>query len=281
MSGLGVRLGRVHSTNDRDMMMFIELWRGKSMLDGSPVALLANLMSRNSKIGPGMVATYIWPIDQSPSVGRGCGGMCPANCPALSYCMNNDFPSVAAYDKSWRSQVDGGRAQRVPRSAWRHFLRGRSIRFGVDGDVGALPLSVVQAMVKASGRPVSDHTAYTHAHHRTDLNFLFMASCESFGQVPALESAGWKCFVSVPVPGWSGRHDTFDSGKLSYLRQVIRQAVADHRINRPVVVCPNYISGVQCGQCLLCNRDRGRAHIVAPLHGAGGIKFTRQSPVMV
>jgi hypothetical protein len=261
--------------------MIVELWRGKSALDGSPVALLANMRSGNNKIGSSMIATYIWPINQAPSVGRGGGSMCPAGCPALTFCMNNDYPSVSAYDNSWRLQVASGRAQRVPRSAWRHFLRGRSIRFGVDGDCGALPLSVVQAMVKASGRPVADHTAYTHAHHRTDLNFLFMASCESFSQVPVLESAGWKCFVSVPVPGWSGRHDTFDGGKLSYLRKTIRQAVADHGISRPVVVCPNYISGVQCGQCLLCNRDRGRAHIVAPLHGAGGIRFTRQSSLAV
>lgn len=253
--------------------MIIELWRGKSEIDGSPIVLLANMASHNNKIGSGMVATYIWSADTLPSAARGRGGMCPADCPALEFCMNFDFPSVRAYDKSWSKQVLAGKAVKVPRSNWQAFLRGRSIRFGVDGDAGALPWWVIRGLVKASGRPVKDHTAYTHFHERTELNFLFMASCESLGQVPALEAAGWKCFISVGVPGWNGKHKTFSADHVAYLRRTIRSSVADHGIKSPVVVCPNYLTGVQCAQCLLCNRERGRAHIVAPVHGQAGIKL--------
>ena len=258
-------------TNDKN---WLELWRGPSVIDGHPVVLLAQLASRNSKIG-GAVGLYIWSQRNKPSVMRGTGGMCP-KCPIKAVCYNQSGRLTSVYDKSWAVRVASGRVLKPEREDFSRHLSGRLLRWGVDGDIGAVPLEVIRAVNAATGL-ASGHLAYTHHHKRTELQSVAMASTGSFAEAVKLEKMGWRCYLSLPARGWNGRKDRFTGKIKADFVELVRTGKRESGLLLWCSLCPNYTSGLKCSSCKMCDGLSGNraGHIVAPLHGPKAIQAVK------
>lgn len=187
----------------------IVLWQGASLLDGSPIVVVATGLKRSSsnvKTG-GMVQTYILRQDISPveAIKTGADSSICGDCPHRG---NGTGKGRTCY-----VQVGQG-----PLGVWRAWKRGtypvaeciasvgarRVVRLGTYGDPAAVPVEVWERLT----RDCVAHTGYTHQWRKVPaLRALLMASADSVADATEAHKAGWRTFrVAMPcdAPRLSG-----------------------------------------------------------------------------
>lgn len=187
----------------------IELWRGPSLLDGSPIVVLVTGLdgrSRNPKTGP-MAQAWILAQDKGPTAALRDGtdkaicGECPLRPSAQGRrCYVQVQQAPLAVWRAWKRGV-------YPQVEF-PTLRGRSVRLGAYGDPAAVPVRIwVRLTETAAG-----HTGYTHQWRRPDFDArlldLCMASVEGAADVAELRVLhGPARYFRVRPPGeerWLG-----------------------------------------------------------------------------
>jgi hypothetical protein len=230
------------------------LYRGPSMLDGSPIVVIANRIvdgSTNAKTGA-MVQTFIIRDDVDP----------------LSAIADGSDDAICGDCIHRRSPVTGKRTcyvnvGRSVMSVWNAFLRGRYARPGIDydpailsdlfagmfirigtyGDPAAAPVEVWQEVTtRASG-----WNGYTHQWRLfPEFRGLCMASADSATDREAANAAGWRTFR-------------------------VREA-SEPTLPREVICPASEEAGkrTNCAACKACGGTsaKARADIVIAAHGA-------------
>lgn len=255
------------------------VWQGPSMLDGSPIVVLATGVpvrpgkgrqrSANSKTGD-MVQIMIVRADVNPVVALRDGldtaicGVCPHKSRAAGgsgacYVNVGQGPNAA-----WKSHVAHGS---TPFDIER--LRGRRIRFGSYGDPAAVPFEVWSAIAAVA----DGVTGYTH---QWDADRLSAGGFDTRAADPGFATV---CMASA---------DTADEGRrarrLGFRSFVVRGP--DEAKPKGAVVCPASAEAgkrVTCSQCMSCggtgNGRRQDVTIIA--HGSTARSFRPSLPLFV
>lgn len=219
----------------------IEVYRGESMIDGSPIVGLLQLTpSNNGKIGnmaqlwimaDGIEPHHAIKTGQDKAVCGECvhrpsnGGSC--------YVMTHHAP-LSIY-RSWK---------RGNYKAVDYNLRGYALRLGAYGDPVAIPEHIIKSLVQSA----DSHTGYTHQWKRPDLRWglkYMQASVDSLYEVEQLKA-------------------------IAPNARYFRVTNQDHLLDREIV-CPSVTKGRSCADCLLC--DGVTANVVIPVHGSKANRF--------
>ena len=177
------------------------LWRGPSLLDGSPIVVIAIKKSGNRKTGR-MLQTYILRADQTPvaAIRSGADASICGSCPHRGIVVDGRNKGRTCY-------VNIGQG---PTGVYKAFQRGaypacedieafgekQLVRLGTYGDPGAVPGWVWSTLIRSA----VGHTGYTHQwQNRPDLRGIVMASADSSKAASAAHADGWRTFrVAMP-----------------------------------------------------------------------------------
>ena len=171
------------------------IYRGPSMIDGSPIVCVATYTKSNSKTGA-MLQTYILHADISPidAIRAGTDAAVCGDCkhrgePGIystrsCYVNIGQGPTVV-----WRAMRRGSYAFAQP-----HLIgMGRMIRLGTYGDPAAVPDAVWANLLEFS----EGHTGYTHqwrGERFAHLSRYCMASVDTPAEAIDARAAGWRTF---------------------------------------------------------------------------------------
>lgn len=225
----------------------MELYRGPSLLDGSPIVVILTLHSRNDKTGD-MCQVYILRADMPPREAVESG----EDKSICGECRHRHHTGGACYVIPWQAPTRVWRtwqAGKYPVATSRHYnrIRGRAIRFGAYGDPAAAPVAIWERLSKVA----NSTTGYTH-------------------QVAKLESLDLlnHCMVSVD----SEAEAIFYQGMKARTFRVKRP---EEPILENEVYCPYYSpSEVQCIDCGLCSSAYGNGKsVVVNVHGQRAKRF--------
>lgn len=230
------------------------LYRGPSLLDGSPIVAVAVWSKRNKKTG-GMLQTYILADngrDPMQAITDGSDSAVCGSCPHRGdpatgrgrscYVIVSQGPLTV-----YRALMRG----LYPVSAGPHEVeeigRGRMVRLGTYGDPAAVPAIVWRSLVAHA----AGWTGYSHqwrAPVAADLRDLCMASADSEQEARDAVAAGWRYYRVRPIGSPADPLSEID--------------------------CPSS-RGVQCADCGLCaGVSAGRAgarSVSIELHGGSAI----------
>lgn len=230
------------------------LWRGASLIDGSPIAVVATVGSANSKTGD-MVQTWIIRTDMAPIEANRTGadvavcGTCPhrgevvegARMAQRRTCYVNLGQAPTAVFKCLSR---GGYPEALTREARAAIGRGRMVRVGAYGDGAAVPAEVWADLISEA----DGHTAYSHQFdtHVAPSADLYMQSADTLATAQAAWSVGRRTF----------------------------RIVADHSeiVRGAEVECPS-ARGVQCRDCGLCDGSKRAKSVAIVVHGTGARHF--------
>lgn len=208
-------------------MRGFELYRGKSLLDGSKIVCLASLTTANRKTGP-MIQVWVLQADMSPQDAIQFGldrGVC-GDCPLVGERIEGEFrghplgasPGRVIYVKNRLCYVD---LKRGPKQVWRAWkngryvrftrdfaglTRGRSVRLGAFGEIVAVPRQNILRFLDYCGGTV---TGYTHQWRRlgrrSKWRYDIHASTHSAEESLLANDMGWTVYQSggKPVSGYS------------------------------------------------------------------------------
>lgn len=183
------------------------LYRGPSLIDGSPIVCVATYKTSNRKTGA-MVQTWILPADVEPheSVKTGADesvcGRCPHR-PLLAKetgeapCYVTTFQAPLSV---WRAEKRGIYDERCGAFGRRSVGRNKAVRLGAWGDPYAVPVAVWRDLT-AEARM---WTAYTHQWRSPGAEALqrfCMASVDSVEEYHEAKARGWKCFRVTDADG--------------------------------------------------------------------------------
>jgi hypothetical protein len=236
------------------------IYRGPSMLDGSPIVAVAIHGSTNAKTGD-MLQTYILSDVESPTDAARTGrdtavcGDCkhrPANA-GTCYVVLFRGPLMV-----WKTLQRGGYpAASDVSSIGRH----RVVRLGTYGDPMAVPANVWQALV----RNAVGHSGYTHQWAN-----------------PAIPAAQRKAITSLCMASADTEREAAQAraGGLRYFR--IR-ASTDAPLHAREFVCPASAEAGKrktCFECQACDGTTraGQASPVIVVHGTHATRFSSQVP---
>jgi hypothetical protein len=179
------------------------LWRGASVLDGSPiVAIITGLASAssNSKTGD-MPQVWILRADKHPQDALRDGsdsaicGACPhrpqvLGVDALKKSSRSCYVNVMSFNGIWKKFLAGGYPDISP-SDLGAMLTGKKVRLGAYGDPAAVPLEVWRDLCSTC-----ESTGYTHQWKTCEPGYqeFCMASCDSPADVISATAQGWRCF---------------------------------------------------------------------------------------
>lgn len=242
------------------------LYRGPSVIDGSPIAVIVTGLqdgARNTKTGP-MTQIYIMRSDMNPMVAVHTGedysicGECRhrgtvetdpktglrKNVGRSCYVTLMHGPRVV-YDAFQRGVYE----DRTPGQA-RKLLAGRNVRLGAYGDPAAVPMEVwdqaLDRVLKVNG--------YTHLWRKfPELSAFCMASCDTEEEREEAKGLGFRTFrvrtKNDPVLPGEG------------------QCPASAELKK----------AVQCVQCMLCGgrRTKAKADITILAHGTGARNYEK------
>ena len=232
------------------------IWEGPSLLDGSPIVVIATgyrTGSTNRKTGS-MIQTWILRADMEPHLAIKSGAD-SAICGACShrgaangeqavgrscYVLTHNAP-LAVY-RAWKRGVYPD----VRSTAG--TVQGRVTRVGSYGDPAAVPAWIWETLLASS----PSWTGYTHAWRTADMTLqqFCMASVDSPAERTEAKAAGWRTFHVAPKGTPPGDRE---------------------------IVCPASDEGghaTTCDHCKLCQgTSRGRwdrvKDVVIQAHGAG------------
>lgn len=250
------------------------VYRGPSMLDGSPIVMIAVGFkgSANKKTGPALIQTYILREDMHPVLASRTGkdtGICGSckhrglyeglgeiaiRIEGSRLCYVNLGQGVTVVHNSYvRGIYDA-----CPESELSALFADRLIRMGTYGDPAAVPQHIWRAMLaRSAGR-----TGYTH--QWTDPRFAWlqayvMASVDTLEEASEAQAAGWRTFRVAPPIGWT-RENTES-------------------------LCPASAEGgkvTTCDDCQLCSgkEGKGRRNVMIPDHSTQGRAIKRRHGVI-
>jgi hypothetical protein len=184
------------------------IYRGPSLLDGSPIIVIVSGIEKGSDNGKtgAMLQTFILRDDMSPidAVRTGSDsaicGSCAHRGDAASDRKRSCYVTVMhAPHNTWKT-AGRGRYREVTSTADISAIgRGRKVRLGSYGDPAAVPLYVWEALLLDSLR---GHTAYCHQWLNpafASLAKLAMASVDRPSEYAQAKAAGWRTFrVKAP-----------------------------------------------------------------------------------
>jgi hypothetical protein len=235
------------------------IYRGPSLLDGSPIAVVALLGSSNRKTG-NMVQTYIIRTDMRPveAVQTGADAAICGDCKhrpskgGACYVVVAQGPTVV-----YKTLAAGKYPDASPEEVGA-MVAGRMVRLGTYGDPAAVPASVWNALVaQAAGR-----TGYTHqwnnaalpAEHRASIARVTMASVDNAIEADTARAAGLRYF---------------------------RIRLADEPVQAREFVCPASEEGgkrklcTECGACNGTTKSTGASPVII-VHGNKASRFVSQ-----
>lgn len=239
------------------------LWSGPSMLDASPIVVVAigtSAGSTNSKTG-NMLQTYILCADVNPVEALKTG----ADASVCGECKHRPILGGACYvnvgqgpNSVHKAMLRGAYPRADDAAAIRSIGSGRIVRLGTYGDPAAVPAWVWDALVADA----AGHTGYTHqwanpalpAEHRASIARHCMASADTPDERAAAHAEGLRTF---------------------------RVRTADAPVMTGEFVCPASAEAGKrktCAQCLACNgttRGTRQASPVIVAHGAKASRFAR------
>ena len=236
------------------------LYEGPSALNGDPIVAIATSGSKNRKTGD-MLQVWILSQDLDPLTANRTGadraicGSCPLKgkitdkssgtaSERICYVLLQNAPLAV-----WRKYKAGGyeRARNLSR-----FGAGKKIRLGAYGDPAALPVKVVDSLLKHA----YNWTGYTHQMADLDtataefFKSKIMVSCETVEQAREVWSNGGRSFRMITSV------DQLDSNE---------------------IICPATPEGggrAQCDTCGLCKGSTLTARSIAVLAHGNGAKHS-------
>ena len=174
------------------------IYRGPSMLDGSPIVAIACALekSRNAKTGH-MVQTYILRADMHPMEAVRSGadaaicGTCKHRGDGAGRARSCYVTLAHGPSHVWRSLERGVYPDAAPEDVG-ELLAGKMIRLGTYGDPAAAPIEVWQDLV----RHAAGWTGYTHrwAELGEEWARLLMASADTLAEARNAQRKGWRTF---------------------------------------------------------------------------------------
>ena len=179
--------------------MGLELWRGKSQIDGKPIVLLLSGekgSSRNSKTGQ-MAQSWILRSDIHPQEALKTGedisicGNCPHRPKGPNASRRSCYVSMMAPNSIWKAWRSGS----YPKAPARPLEPFPSVRMGSYGDPVAVPYGAWIDFLEAYG--VSHWTGYTHQWRlglASPYKTLLMASVDSPSEYDEAKDLGWRTF---------------------------------------------------------------------------------------
>jgi hypothetical protein len=229
------------------------LYSGPSLIDASPIRLVATGMARpsaNAKTGA-MVQTWIMRADMAPTVAVATGadsavcGICPQRPSVGGECYVVTAQAPSSIHRSADSGAIPDYSGNVAMVA--NSLR-RPLRIGAYGEPTAVPYAVWEPLLLAARE--TGWTGYTHR-WQEDIDprwrLWLMASCETTAQAHRAESLGWRVFLAT---------DSAPAGMR------LAQCPADPARGRALR---------QCAECMACNgtndTPRKRAGVWVTTHG--------------
>lgn len=234
------------------------IYDGPSMLNGEPIIAIVTgfkTPSRNRKMGPAPLQTWILPRDIDPlrAIKTGADEAICGDCPhrgSTEYGHNSGRSCYVAVHQAprnvWLAQQRGSYPERIAVLDLIALGYGCMIRLGTYGDPAAVPFWVWRALT----REASWVMGYTHQWRdcHSELKTLCMASVDTPGEQARARALGWRTF----------RVRTAD------------QDVAPHE-----VVCPASAEAGHrstCEQCRACGglNAKAKADIVIIVHGTAG-----------
>jgi hypothetical protein len=175
------------------------IYRGPSLLDGTPIVAIALLGSSNRKTG-NMVQTYILRDDMRPTlaVQTGADSAICGNCKHRPFLGGACYVVVAQGPTVVFKTMQAGKYPDASPADVGTMVAGRMVRLGTYGDPAAVPANVWQALTaQAAGR-----TGYTHQwanealpmDHRADIAQLTMASVDNVAEAQQARASGLRYF---------------------------------------------------------------------------------------
>lgn len=222
------------------------LYRGASMLDGSPIVVIATMATANAKTGD-IVQTWILRDDVSPvdavreKLDSSVCGMCPHRHALGGGCYVQPFHAPLSIWNSYKkgNYKDFDRADL-------HAFHGRRVRFGAYGDPAAVPFEVWAQLLDV----VAGYTGYTHQvhHKRFDprIATICQISADTAKEAKQAQKKGYKTF---------------------------RVKTANGATLPGEIVCLSETMGITCLECGLC--DGRKANIVINAHGTKANRFDK------
>ena len=238
------------------------IYRGPSLIDNTPIVVVATYSKRNKKTGT-MVQTYIMVDGMKPTDASKCGAdysIC-GNCPHRGIATNDPTKKQAIKRSCYvvlgqgptivhKTIERGGYPTVTGHPAMAALGRGRMVRLGTYGDPAAVPSYIWDSLISDA----EGHTAYSHqsncatAEQRPD---IYMTSADNVEQAQDAWSRGERTFRVV-----------------SSLSDIVRGKE---------ISCPASKEAgqrVSCVDCKLCVGSSIAAKSIAIVaHGAGATHF--------
>jgi len=229
----------------------VVLFEGPSVLDGSPITVIATGLRRttNKKVGASMIQVWILRQDRSPTVAVKDGsdaaicGDCKRRPSQGGDCYVVAFRGPLPVWKSWKA----GRYQTWD-GADTALFTDRIVRFGAYGDPAAVPARVFRPIRKSA----RGWTSYTHQWRMPSARHLrawTMASVDTEAEATEAQAMGWRTFRA--------RHA---------LEKILKR-----EITCPAAKEAPTFGRMTCDACRLCDGvERGvkRPNVVIVAHGA-------------
>lgn len=221
------------------------LWEGPSELDGSPIAVIASCVwrdSQNTKTGP-MVQIFVVPATkdwtETPGLRLGVCGDCPLGLNSICYVRGDAVSSVT------RALARGSYVRTSPKFL-PCFAPAKHQRISAWGDLAAVPAKVWLDILNALGKR-QRWTAYTHQWRQEAVQYaagFAMASCDCPADREEAKARGWRTFRSM-------------------LPEETRQAGE--------ILCPASVKAgvITCDRCLICHGGSKGPDVAIVVHGSG------------
>lgn len=231
--------------NTTEPMRGFVIYRGASVLDGQPIAVIATLKTSNKKTGA-MIQTWIIRDDVSPIEASKAGkdssicGSCPHKHSVGGSCYVNLGHAPLAIYKALK-------ANKYPVFNYddhAHYFAGKKIRLGAYGDPAAVPFGILNSLVAIG----SGHTGYTHQIEHANFDARYLTLCQ----------------VSADSPKQAVKFQGL--GANTFRVAMAGDALADNELE-----CLADSKGLQCADCMLC--DGTTKNIAITVHGSRSKRF--------
>lgn len=228
----------------------MELWRGPSAFDGSPIVFIATLQTTNRKTGH-MIQTWILRQDLLPvdAVKSDADTSICGHCPHKG---ETCYVNVGqAPQQIWKSWQRGNYQQVSPTVFAQHYSRYRSLRLGSYGDPAMIPIDVLDDLMECKWQ---GSTGYTHQWRwcSRDYRKYLMASVETLADKEQANALGYRTF-RILTPAQDSEGDE--------------------------VLCPASDEGgklTTCERCCLCRGSSTRAKNVSIyVHGRSAKRYVK------
>lgn len=224
------------------------IYQGPSILDGSPIVVIATLKTSNIKTGD-MVQTWVLRSDMSPleaskkKLDTAICGNCPHRHAVGGACYVNIGQAPQGIYKAYKR----GNYPAFNPETHGKYLEGRKIRFGAYGDPAAAPYEIWEMLAHLS----SGFTGYTHQSRHRNFDARILEFCQ----------------LSLDTKKQA------EKAKSGYFR-----IVTDKAESLPgEIECLSDSKGIECKDCLKCN---GKNRIFIQVHGSRKNNFLNNNIII-